>query len=665
MKRLFFFSLLLCPFIPRSAGSAVWLRLLVIVIATGSATLRETIAAQPEKPNILFIAIDDMNDWVGCLRGHPDAWTPNIDRLAKRGTLFTNGHTAAPVCNPSRAAFLSGIGPWRSGVYHNDDNWSGSEALAAAKLLPHHFRENGYLTMMAGKIFHGRTGMENDSADEQGGSMGGQAMRVKADDYPEPFEDLKGIHNYAVHWGGLEGEKADELSDPKLAEWASERLRQEHDRPFLLMLGFHRPHTPLTSPKEFWDMFDREKIQIPPLKPSDLLDMPWPGKQVAVAGYQAMENGHFREITERGHHRDVLRGYLAACAFVDAQIGKVLHALDRGPHRDNTIVVLFSDHGWGVGERYHFKKWGLWDDTTRVPYIVHVPGLTEPGSRSDAGVTLLDLFPTLVELAGIQAPPQSFDGRSLRPLLENPDASWDRPALTTFGQENYSLRTPDWRYIRWSNGEEEFYDHTNDPHEWHNVADEARNESVKAELARWFPEGSVPSIDSDHASPVTLTPKDRVRHFRSVRPTFVDQPISVKAFIGPKITDGVILQHGGQFCGYALYVKDGKLTMAIMDVPRPLYWNRLTPKRTVIFAKAPLPDGEALEVEGRLAKDGTVTLWANGEEIGNGKAKTLSIHPAGIMQLGKAAPNYAPVGDYEEPFPFGGKIESVTVAYGE
>ncbi len=624
----------------------------------------EAFSAEPEKPNVLFIAIDDMNDWVGCLGGHPDAWTPNIDRLARRGTLFTNGHTAAPVCNPSRAAFLSGIGPWRSGIYHNGDPWLKSEAVSAATLLPKHFRANGYHTLMAGKIFHGKSGMEEDVVGENAGIMGGQSFQVVADDYPDPFWDLKGIHNFAVHWGGLKREKADELSDPKIADWAAERLSQEYEKPFLLMAGFHRPHTPLTSPKELWEMFDRENIELPPLNPSDLKDMPWPGKQVAIAGYQDMENGHYKMITERGHQRDIVKAYLAACAFVDAQVGKVLHALDRSPHRDNTIVVLFSDHGWGLGERYHFKKWGLWDDTTHIPYIIHAPGVTKAGSQSDAGVTLLDLYPTLIDLCGLDAPPQELDGRSLRPLLENPEAEWDRPALTTFGQENQALRTPRWRYIRWSNGSEELYDHETDPHEWHNVAENPELEAVKGDLARWFPSDSVPSVASDFTSPVTLTRKDRLRQFRSIRPGFVDEPITVKAKIGPKITDGVLLSHGGQFCGYALYVKDGKLTFSIMDVPRPLFWNRLTPSRTVVTATRPLPTGATLDVEGRLAKDGTVTLWVNGNEAGRGQAKSLSIHPAGVMQLGQCPPTYVPVGDYEAPFPFRGDVESVTVEFG-
>jgi arylsulfatase A-like enzyme len=645
--------------------------------------------SRPTKPNVLFIAIDDMNDYVGCLGGHPDGWTPNIDRLAARGTLFSNAHTAAPVCNPSRAAFLSGLGPFTTGIYHNGDPWPKSAALRAATYLPEHFQAHGYHTMLGGKIFHGPPQGHTDDKglDEYAGNFGGQSFGVKADDFPDPFEDRAGIHNFAVHWGGLDGEKADQLADPKLAAWAADRLSKQYDKPFLLMVGFHRPHTPLTSPKTFYDMFDRQQLALPPLNPSDLKDMPWMGKQVAVGGYQEMEGGHYKTITERGHHRDILKGYLAACSFVDAQVGQVLEALDRSPHRDNTIVVLFSDHGWGVGERYHFKKWGLWDDTTRVPFIVHVPWLRRCAARfselsessrrderlpdsesqatvSDAGVTLLDIYPTLVDLCGIDSPSQPLDGRSLRPLLQQPDADWNRPALTTYGQNNYALRTPRWRYIRWSDGSEELYDHDADSHEWHNVADKPDHADVKASLTKWFPKSSVISVASDHRSPVTLTRKDRVRHFRSIQPTFVGQPITVKATIGPQITDGVILSHGGQFCGYSLYVKDGRLTMSIMDVPSPLYWNRLTPTRTIFTAESPLESGKPYEVTGTLLKDGTVRLAVDGSEVARGRSKTLSIHPAGPMQLGVSPPRYVPIGEYVPPFLFKGQIQEVTVEFG-
>ena len=628
-------------------------------------TLPGALTAAPNHPNILFIAVDDMNDWVGCLDGHPDAITPNIDRLAARGTLFTNGHTASPVCNPSRAAFLSGRAPSTSGVYHNSDQWDHSPALRDSVLLPRHFLDQGYRVMMGGKIVHGRPKMAKDIAHEDAGRMGAQSFTVIADDFPDPFKDLAGVHNFAVHWGGLEGEKAAQLSDPKIAAWASRRLAGEYDDPFLLMVGFHRPHTPLTSPKEFWDLFDREKLTLPPLHPNDLDDMPWMGRQVAIAGFQSMEGGHYQQITERGHHRDVLKGYLAACTFVDAQIGKVLDALDASAHRDNTIVVLFSDHGWGIGERYHFKKWGLWDDTTRVPFIIHVPGMTQAKSQTDAGATLLDLYPTLVDLSGIDPPGHPLDGRSLRPVLENPDAEWTRPALTTYGPNNHALRTPRWRYIRWADGSEELYDHQNDPNEWHNVAGDSSNDKIKARLAQHFPKNNFPAVASNHGSPVTLTPEKNQLKFHAIQPGFVDQPITVRATIGPGISDGVILQHGGQYCGYALYVKNGKPGFAVMDVPRPLNWNTLVPTRNILTGDHPLTPGKKHQLEARLLGDGTTILTVDGTEVARSKAQTLSIHPAGVMQLGSVPDKYLPVGNYEPPFSFDGDIDSATVEFGE
>jgi len=628
-------------------------------------TLHSSLTAASTPPNILFIAVDDMNDWVGCLNGHPDAITPNIDRLAARGTLFTNAHTAAPVCNPSRTAFLSGRAPYSTGVYQNGDPWPAAKALKDIAFLPLHFRNHHYRTMMGGKLFHTSPKNLADAFHEDAGRMGAQSFKVIADDFPDPFKDLSGVHNFAVHWGGLEGEKADQLSDPKIAAWAADRLADDYEEPFLLMVGFHRPHTPLTSPKEFWDQFDREKLTLPPLNPNDLDDMPWMGRQVAIAGFQDMEGGHYKQITERGHHRDVLKGYLAACTFVDAQIGKVLDALDASPHRDNTIVVLFSDHGWGIGERYHFKKWGLWDDTTHVPFIIHVPGITKAGSQTDAGVTLLDLYPTLVDLCGIDAPGHPLDGHSLRPLLENPNTTWARPALTTYGPNNHALRSSRWRYIRWADGSEELYDHKNDPNEWHNIAKDSSNDAIKSRLAKHFPKNNLQAVASNHASPVTLNPKNNSLKFHAVQPDFVDQSITVRASIGPRISDGVILQHGGQFCGYALYVENGKPAFAIMDIPRPLHWNSLTPAREVLTGNLELTPGKRHQLEARLQKNGTTILTVDGTEVARGRTQTLSIHPAGVMQLGAVPDKHIPIGNYEPPFRFKGSIESVTVEFGD
>lgn len=624
-------------------------------------------ASSTKGMNVLFIAIDDMNDWVGCLGGHPNAITPNIDKLAARGMLFKNGHIAAPVCNPSRAAFLSGIGPWRSGIYHNGDSCSASPLLNQADFLPAHFQKEGYLTMMGGKIFHGGAPEGKNDIHENAGLFGGQSFRTIAHDFKHPFKDLNGIHNFAVHWGGLDDQQTKELSDPKTAKWASERLKQTYDQPFMLMVGFHRPHTPLTSPKKFWDMFDREEIELPIIHEHDLDDMPWLGRQVAIAGYQAMEKGHYKNITERGHHRDIAKAYLAACAFVDAQVGKVINALDKSPHKDNTIVVLFSDHGWGVGERFHFKKWGLWDDTTHIPYIVHVPGMTQSGSQTQAGVDLLDLYPTLVDLTGVSKPCQKLDGKSLRPLLENPNSYWERPALTTFGQNNYALRTPIWRYIRWSNGSEELYDHRNDAHEWYNVADRPEFKKIKQNLSKWFPHESVMSVSSDFTSPVRLSNKKKSIFFRTIHDKFVDKTITVKAKIGPKVSDGVILRHGGQFSGYSLYVKDNKLHFSKMDVPRPLSWDTLAPMKTIIFAPKELSQNKSYQIIAELNDHGKMILKVNGEVVAEKTVSPLSIHPAGPMILGasKSRFNYVPIGDYNHPFDYKGDIDYAEVYFGK
>lgn len=628
---------------------------LQISIADGTTVV---VGGETSKPNILFISIDDLNDYVGCLGGHPDAITPNIDRLAERGMLFTNAHVPAPVCNPSRAAFISGIAPHNSRIYHNGNSFDG----LGVDYLPMHFRKQGYHTMMVGKLFHTTNHLDNlDEALDEHGPRGSMAMRTYADDFSDPWKDLYGVHNFATHWGGLDERKARDLADPHTADWAIERLAKDYDKPFMLMVGFLRPHTPLTSPMEYWEMFDPDELTLPPREEDDLQDMPWLGRQVAIAGWQEMEGGHYRQITERGHHRDILRGYLAATTFVDAQIGRVLDAFENSPHADNTIVVLFSDHGWGIGERSHFKKWGLWDDTTRVPFIVKVPGMTQAGARSDAGVTLQDLFPTLVDLTGIDPPEHDLDGDSIRPLLADPNAAWERPALTSYGAGNHTVRSPRWRYIRWSNGSEELYDHQNDPHETRNVADNPEFADVKADLAQWLPTNDLPPQDG-----VSLGfPRGAgSRLHRSVHPGFAGEPMRVTARIGPEIGDGVIIQHGGVACAYALHVADGKLAFTLMDVPDDFDWDTLDPTRTTILSEQPLPTGSEIEVEAYLAEDGEVTLTLDGTVVGTGQAKTLAMDPVGQLKVGEAVTNYPPAGDYQPPHEFPGDLISVFVNTG-
>ena len=458
-----------------------------------------------EKPNVLLIMVDDMNDWVGCLGGHPNALTPNIDQLASKGVLFTNAHTAAPVCNPSRVALLSGMAPYSTGVYQNRDSWHLAEKLKNVTNLPLHFKQHGYYTMTAGKIFHSRPENWEEAYDEMGGRMGGQNFHLFSSDYTYPFSRIGGVHNFAFHWGPIDEPEAQEFSDPKIAAWATERLNREYDQPFFLSVGFHRPHTPLTSPRKYHQRFADEEVILPVVNENDLQDMPVLGRQIATAGWQEMQNGSYKQVKERKVHEEIVKGYLAACTFADEQVGKVISALENSRHAENTIVVFASDHGWSLGEQMHFKKWALWENTTRVPMVVYAPGKTSNGKKIDAGVTLLDIFPTLVDLCNLPAPAHHLDGESVGALLDNTETKWKRPAITTYGRNNYALRLPGWRYIRYTDGGEELYNHANDAHEWNNLAYLHRHDSIKSAIAQWIPEKSQPAVNTDHSLPVKLT----------------------------------------------------------------------------------------------------------------------------------------------------------------
>ncbi len=626
--------------------------------ADGSAQENEN-----EQPNVLLILIDDLNDWTGVLNGHPNALTPNIDRLAENGILFTNAHCVVPKCNPSRTSLLSGVAPHRSGVYQNWDPWSGSEVLRDADHLPMLFKKNGYHTMMGGKVFHGRPrniGLDQ-AVDEELGHTGGINSRIISRDYTYPFAGLAGRWNYAVHWGPLDDPDASQLSDQKTEAWAIERLNQRYDQPFFLAVGFYRPHTPLTAPREFFERFKQEEVYLPVINEDDLDDVPRMGREIALTGYGEIQNSLYKQAKDRGVLRDIVKGYLAAGTYVDAKIGNVLKALEESPYKDNTIVILASDHGWSVGEQTHIRKSVLWEATTRVPLIIYVPGMESKGKRSNAGVTLLDIYPTLVDLCGFPPPDHDLDGLSLLPLLEDPENTrWERPAMTTYGRNNHALRSERWRYIRYADGTEELYDHFNDPGEWHNVAGLQENQKTKKSLAKWFPEINVPALNTDHEFPVRLTPGDNSRAFKMLTTKFVNHPISIKATIGPEIGDGIIVCQGSQFAGYSLYVLNGRLCFSIMDVPSPLWWDNLYPTRTIVTSVNRLPEKKQ-EIEARLAKNGEVVLYANGEKIGSGMAKTLSIHPAGVMTLGEAPERFVPAGNYDPPFKFRGDIEEVIV----
>ena len=452
--------------------------------AAGAASMAlPELAFSAEKPNVLFIAIDDLNDWIGCLGGHPDVRTPNLDRLAQRGTLFTNAHCSAPLCNASRASLMTGLLPSSTGVYSNRQPFR--RVRPDAVTLPMHFMEHGYRAVGGGKIYHG--GFPDPPSWQE--YFPSQKQNKPPDPAPEN-PPLNGIPNTGhFDWGPIDVADGD-MGDWQVADWAIGELGKKHDKPFFHAVGIFRPHLPWYVPRKYFEMYPPEEVTLPNINENDLDDIPPMGVQIAKP-----DRDH-KKVMESNNWRKAVSAYLACVSFADACVGRVIDALDRSPYADNTIIVLWSDHGWHLGEKLHWRKFALWEEATHNVMMVVAPGVTRPGARCARPVTLLDIYPTLVELCGLR-PKEGLEGQSLVPLLKNPTASWERPALTTYKRGNHSVRTERWRYIRYNDGTEELYDHDNDELEWNNLAKGPKYADVKAELARWLPKVNAPDGPSE------------------------------------------------------------------------------------------------------------------------------------------------------------------------
>ena len=427
--------------------------------------------AETAAPNVLFISVDDLNDWIGCMEGHPQAKTPNLDRLAASGVLFTNAHCPAPACNPSRAAIMTGVSPHVSGVYDNRQKMR--ELMPEEVLIPKYFSDNGYWSAGSGKILHYFT--DADSWDDY--------FPNKETENPFPstkYPDKRpmslpraGDWQYIeTDWGPLDVTDEQFGGDYSVAEWIGKELGKTHDQPFFLACGIYRPHEPWFVPKKYFDLFPLEDIQLPPgYREGDLDDLP-------AEAQRRGRNKYFAHIQEHDQWKQGIQGYLASIAFADAMVGRVLDALDNGPNAANTIVVLWSDHGWHLGEKEHWQKYTAWRACTRVPLMIRAPkgtfGLeqgTQPNTVCDQPVNLVSLYPTLIELAGLPAK-ESNDGPSLVPLLRDSQQAWPHVAVTHLDRPgNYSVSGQRWRYIRYVNGEQELYDIKSDPFEWNNLAE--------------------------------------------------------------------------------------------------------------------------------------------------------------------------------------------------
>ncbi len=492
-------------------------------------------AADPKrKHNVVLIVCDDLNDYITGMAGHPQARTPNIAHLARSGVAFKRAYSNNPICAPSRSSFLTGIYPHTSKNLFWD-KWFENPVLKNSKTIMEHFRDNGYHVVGSGKLMHhhlrsawseykykadygpfvydGENRVAHPSVPQPFGSIGsvdGSYAPLSDVPYRSDGDDNKGWI-YGT-WGKVQKlnyvdeDNRDPTPDERNALWAEQKInelaKQKDSKPFFLGVGFIRPHTPLHVPKRFFDMFPKESLQIPVIQPNDAEDCHY--KEVLKMDQKGLR--YFRLL--KASYPDLesalkafTQAYLASVAAVDECIGRVVEAVDNSPFKDNTIIVVTSDHGWNMGEKDYLFKNSLWEESTRVPLVIRAPGVAVPGGIAEHPVSLIDIYPTLNDLCGLKGDTRKnnkgakLDGHSLRPFLTDPKSeTWNGPdaALTMVyagnktgndpTRQHWSVRTRRWRYILYNNGSEELYDHDADPYEWTNLCEYERYDKIKEKL---------------------------------------------------------------------------------------------------------------------------------------------------------------------------------------
>lgn len=436
----------------------------------------------PDRPNVVFISVDDLNDWSGCLGNHPHVSTPHIDGLATRGILFRNAHCQAPICAPSRASVYTGMNPHSTGIYyqqHDREIRMSSTPAAEAVYLPDFFESFGYKSFGVGKLFH-----DGDAAgvyDVYGGVFPEMRFGPKPEERvhydPRWFSETRGT---ATDWGPMDMDDS-EMSDYKIAEWAVQVLGQDHQAPFFLSVGFIRPHVPWHVPSKWVEMFPLEEMVLPPYHPDDLDDVPEISRRI----HEMPAMPHTEWLIKEELWESMIQSYLACMAFMDHQVGKVLHALEESKYAENTVVVLWSDHGYHLGEKGRTCKHSLWHRSTHVPLIFAGPGIPRD-TFCNAQVGLIDMYPTLTEWCGLEEN-RANEGHSLAPLIRNPGMKWEHPVYTSYGYQNMSLYLGDYHYIHYLNGATELYDLDVDPNEWTNLANDPQYKRVIEEFEQALP----------------------------------------------------------------------------------------------------------------------------------------------------------------------------------
>ena len=509
--------------------------LLVLGMITSTCFALETPAEKSGHPNVLLILCDDLNDYVDGFGGYRKAVTPNMVRLAASGVRFTQAHCNIPICGPSRACLFSGIYPHNSGCY-GFTKWDTYDVLKNSRTLMDYFRLNNYYTLGTGKLLHhmvrGEWKSFGNRADYGPFAYDGK-NNLPHPDTPAPYCEIGAVdgsfgplvsldgktssNGQPLMWrtGGWQSvdelkiysaEKHDPTPDEKNGEWAINKLQElaattaKNRIPFFMGVGFIRPHTPLIVPQRFFDMFPIDDIDLPEILDGDIDDtfahtirgLPT-GKEPDSSRTEDMGHKLFHTLVKSYGSRDealryFIQAYLASIASIDEQIGRILDVIDGTELKTNTIIILTSDHGWGMGEKDYLYKNSLWQESTRIPLIVRTPDVAVTGTTCNQPVSLVDIYPTLIDLCDLQGDTMKnekghpLDGHSFRSLLKDPThGTWDGPdeALTALykwrmkydpQKESYALRGKGWRYIRYENGKEELYDCVNDPHEWNNLA---------------------------------------------------------------------------------------------------------------------------------------------------------------------------------------------------
>ena len=465
--------------------------LFVVFMSAGTACAKQ--------PNVLFLAVDDMNDWIGSLGATPRAITPNLDKLAARGVNFSNAHTPGVYCAPARAAIFSGQYASTTGCYRSSDYFTDHPEIEG---LPLSFSKAGYTTLGVGKLYHHMPGsidvrgwdefyLRKPSQRTEGWSLDNWTEEMP---FPDPFpasvfnkgKEIKG--GLFLEWAGLPNDKEEEMADTIRVNWAVDQLGKKHDKPFFLACGIYAPHFPNYCPQKYFDLYDRDKIELPPIKVDDLEDLPERMKRAKMARSKI-----HKELEAKGAVKDAIHGYLSCMSYADAMMGRVLDALEKSPYADNTIVVLWSDHGYHHGEKYDWGKHTLWERTSNVPFIWAGPGVKK-GAVTDVTASLIDMYPTFVEMCGLPRPHQKLEGTSLASTLEKPAVAKDRDVyLPYMAPGEYAIINKDWRYITYGDDGEELYDLKSDPNEWNNLAENPKYEDTKRLLRKSAPKKFSPA----------------------------------------------------------------------------------------------------------------------------------------------------------------------------